>query len=63
MSSRRVIRGTTIAFALLFSAIAGANTITCESTDGNEKFCAVETRGGVTLDTQLSRAPCREGES
>lgn len=38
-------------------------TVTCESVDGHQRFCPADTRGGVFLTTQLSRAACREGIS
>lgn len=57
----------TLATALLaaFSATAPAlaDTITCESTDGRERYCSANTRGGVVLSTQLSRSGCYQGET
>lgn len=51
----------TFAFALCafaFPETAGADTITCESRSNNYQQCRIDTRGGVTLQTQLSRSPC-----
>ena len=39
--------------------LAQTVVITCSSTKGRRNFCAVDTRGGVTLARQLSSAPCR----
>ena len=36
-----------------------ADTITCESHNNHQKQCRINTRGGVTLQTQLSKSPCR----
>ena len=44
-------------------APAQSNTVTCESVDGHEKYCPAETRGGVILSAQLSKAACRQGVS
>lgn len=33
----------------------------CESEDGRQKFCSVDTRDGVRLVRQLSSTPCRRG--
>lgn len=51
------------AFALVLCTFAlpgaaNADTITCESDSNQYKQCRANTRGGVTLQTQLSRAPC-----
>lgn len=35
----------------------------CESIKQRTNYCAVDTRGGVELVDQLSRAPCIEGQS
>jgi hypothetical protein len=45
------------------TAPAQTNSITCESVDGHEKFCPADTRGGVILTSQLSKASCRQGVS
>lgn len=37
--------------------------VRCESGDGREHRCAVDTRGGVRLVRQLSRSACIEGQS
>lgn len=63
MVSRRILAGGVFAVALLGWSVAEAETITCESGDGREQYCSADTRGGVWLETQLSRAPCRQGET
>lgn len=37
--------------------------VRCESSDGRERHCALDTRGGVRLARQLSRSACIEGQS
>src|SRR5258708_40111784 len=39
------------------------STIACNSDDMRRHSCAVDTRGGVRLQTQHSEAPCIEGRS
>ena len=39
------------------------NTIRCESNDGRTRECAMDTRGGVQLVRQISKAACIEGRS
>lgn len=39
------------------------NAILCESQRGRRNFCAVDTRGGVWLRVQHSRADCIEGRN
>ena len=34
------------------------NTIRCESNDGRTRECAMDTRGGVQLVRQISKAAC-----
>lgn len=56
----------TIAYALLLSALAGAaqaRSIVCESQDRGTHYCPADTRGGVWLSTQYSHASCRQGSS
>ena len=38
-------------------------TVTCESNNGRQHLCRVDTSGGVRLARQLSDAPCRQGRS
>ena len=38
---------------------AKADTLTCESHNNQQHQCRINTRGGVTLQTQLSKSPCR----
>lgn len=41
----------------------GGGVFRCESNDGRVRQCAIDTRGGVELVRQLSRARCVRGES
>jgi hypothetical protein len=50
-------------FAASGDALAQSNTITCESVDGHERVCPADTRGGVILTAQLSKASCRQGHT
>ena len=47
------------------SAIAGYGDrlVRCESNDGKNRHCAVDTGGGVRMARQLSRSACVEGSS
>jgi len=45
------------------TAPALAETITCESVNGRERYCPANIRGGVTLSTQLSRDGCYQGDT
>jgi hypothetical protein len=49
--------------ALFAMSSAKAETVTCESSNGNYRECAVDTRGGVTLSRQLSSQGCWEGDT
>ena len=50
-------------FALLATCtVVDARTITCES-GGGTQFCPADTRGGVQLTRQLSKAGCYEGKT
>lgn len=40
-----------------------APRVTCESHDGDSRFCNMDTRNGVVLVRQLSRASCVQGRS
>lgn len=43
---------------------AGENgTVRCESGDGRTRQCPADTRGGVRLERQASRAPCIQGDT
>jgi Protein of unknown function (DUF3011) len=66
------MRRTSLALGMMLALVAGPltnvavaqqSTVTCESTDGNERFCPADTRGGVVLSAQLSRSACRQGQS
>lgn len=37
--------------------------VTCESVNGRQNVCAMDTRGGVQLVKYLSLTPCREGQN
>lgn len=66
-------------FALALAGMAGApsamaqyggppsdfreQVVRCESTDGRERHCALDTRGGVRMARQLSRSACIQGQS
>lgn len=54
-----------VAAALSFAAAgpALADTIRCESDNGRERYCPVNTRGGVVLSTQLSSSGCYQGDT
>jgi hypothetical protein len=52
-----------LAIGIGATAPALADTIRCESQNGRERFCAANTRGGVTLSSQLSRDGCYQGET
>ena len=41
------------------SEVQAEPRVRCESEDGRPSYCRVDTRGGVRLERQLSRAPCR----
>jgi Protein of unknown function (DUF3011) len=47
----------------LLPAAALAEEVTCESQDGRQNECDLDTRGDVRLVRQLSKAPCREGDT
>ena len=50
--------------ALLAGAPADADqSIVCESRDNRYEECRIDTRGGVSLDQQLSKSPCRYNDS
>lgn len=39
------------------------SVVRCESTDGRQRFCQADTRGGVRLIRQLSNSACIEGQT
>ncbi len=41
----------------------GPGSLRCESGDGRTRQCPADTRGGVRLQRQLSRAPCIQGDT
>jgi hypothetical protein len=55
--------GAAILAAISLTAPALAETITCESIDGRERYCSANTRGGVYLSNQLSRDGCYQGDT
>jgi hypothetical protein len=46
---------------MLFSAMALADRVTCESKKGTRVTCRMDTSGEVNMVKQLSRAPCVQG--
>lgn len=46
-----------------FSETSRADTVRCESTDGNYRSCSIDGRGGVRLSRQLSSQGCWEGDT
>ena len=40
-----------------------ADTVVCESRDGQTNYCSADTRGGVRLVTQYSKHGCYQGDS
>jgi len=69
MRELRVLAGIALACAATWSpgpALAqgrGVAVVRCESPDFRDNYCPVDTRGGVRLARQRSRAPCIEGET
>ncbi|MFO1455112.1 MAG: DUF3011 domain-containing protein [Steroidobacteraceae bacterium] len=66
MKARAIGLGILLAGALALAPAevpAQSSSVTCESNDGHEKFCPADTRGGVILSAQLSKASCRQGVS
>lgn len=63
MVMRRMASAGAALVAMFAWTSAIADSITCESNDGRQQYCRADTRGGVWLETQLSRAPCRQGET
>lgn len=56
--------GVSVAALLLLASIdAQARSLVCESEDRTTHYCAADTRGGVHLSTQFSKASCRHGSS
>jgi hypothetical protein len=47
----------------LFCSSACAETIRCESVDGNYRSCAIDGRGGVSLSRQLSSQGCWQNDT
>ena len=48
---------------LVAGAARAEPLVRCESEDGRSRYCRADTRGGVRLERQLSRAPCRYNDS
>lgn len=48
---------------LAFPGTGEADTLTCESENNHYNHCYADTRGGVTLQTQLSHTSCYQGNS
>lgn len=61
------LSATALAIAVGLGAAPGqaraAERITCASDDGQHRYCPADTRNGVRLSHQLSRAACRQDES
>jgi hypothetical protein len=52
--------------ALALCGITGAaqaRSMVCESVDRSQHYCPADTRGGVSLSVQYSKASCRQGSS
>lgn len=47
----------------VLASVAHARTVVCESKDNQTSYCPADTRGGVRLVRQLSKAACRERET
>ena len=62
-SIRRMFAPTLVLGLLLCSGTASAFTLVCESNDRATHYCPADTRGGVTLSVQFSKASCRQGSS
>lgn len=41
----------------------GIRSVRCESADGRERFCPIDTRNGVRVSRQISRTACIEGDT
>lgn len=62
--SRLSLSASSLALVALFAMpSAKAETVTCESNNGNYRECSADTRGGVTLARQLSSQGCWEGDT
>jgi hypothetical protein len=48
---------------LVSSAVVDARTVICESNDRQAGYCPADTRGGIRLSRQLSKAGCYEGKT
>lgn len=46
-----------------YSGQGHGTLVRCESIDGRNRHCSADTRGGVSLSRQLSRASCIQGSS
>jgi hypothetical protein len=57
------IRALSAVALMLFSTMALADRVTCESRGGNRANCRMDTSGGVNLVKQLSSTPCRQGST
>jgi hypothetical protein len=77
MNARRrfqLLAGVSLAASLIPTASAQMNypgqppqrpvpTVTCESRHNRRNYCAADTRGGVTLNRQISSAQCVQGRT
>ena len=55
--------GFLLAALVIPSAASAQQTITCESNNGNRKYCGDANPGQVSLQRQISSASCVQGES
>ena len=55
--------GFLLTLSLLPSAASAQQTITCESNNGNRKYCGHANPGQVSMQRQLSQSSCVEGQS
>lgn len=63
---RKLVLSPLVAAALaagLNAAPVRADTVVCESRDGQTNYCSADTRGGVRLVTQYSKHGCYQGDS
>lgn len=63
MKTNYTIRCLLAISALSLSASVAATSLVCSSDNGQNRYCPADTRGGVTLQTQFSRAGCYQGSS
>jgi hypothetical protein len=57
------ISGLVVATAMAPRPVRAQHSIACSSDDGKRHYCAVDTRGGVSMTRQRSDVNCEEGYS